>query len=96
MIITEEFKLLLRTNADVAARQSQILVECRRQIAAGECDECKYGETVVAHRVRGLGDAVEVVTRATGIKAVVEKVTGGCGGCGKRRDQLNELVPFAR
>ncbi len=35
---------------------------------------------------RGLGDVVASVTSAVGIKP--------CGGCGKRREALNRLVPF--
>ena len=40
----------------------------------------------------GLGDAVEKVTTATGIKAVVgaiSKVTGKDCGCNKRKEKLN-------
>ena len=44
--------------------------------------------------LRGLGDLVEKVTEKTGIKSLVEKVTGKDCGCGKRRDKLNKLVPF--
>jgi hypothetical protein len=40
-------------------------------------------------RSRGLGDTVE---------KVIKKVTGGkaktCGGCAKRRDKLNKIVPY--
>jgi len=49
--------------------------------------------------MRGLGDLVEKVTAKTGIKAVVDKVakvTGKDCGCGKRRDKLNQLVPFKK
>ena len=45
----------------------------------------------------GLGDVIEAVTEATGVKAVVEKVAKATGrdcGCGRRRDALNKLVPF--
>ena len=48
---------------------------------------------------RGLGDAIEVVAKATGVKAVVEKVSKATGkdcGCGRRRDKLNEMVPFKK
>lgn len=45
---------------------------------------------------RGLGDAIEAVAKATGVKAVVEKVVGKDCGCGKRRDKLNEMVPFKK
>ena len=41
---------------------------------------------------RGLGDSIEKFTKATGIKAVVDKVseiTGKPCGCAERRDTLN-------
>ena len=44
--------------------------------------------------LKGAGDLVEQVTKRTGIKSLVEKVTGKDCGCGKRRDKLNKLVPF--
>lgn len=50
-------------------------------------------------RIDGLGDLVEAVTTVTGIKAATEavsKATGKDCGCGRRRDKLNELVPFRR
>ena len=45
-------------------------------------------------RMRGLGDLVATVTRATGIDRVVNRVTKGKCGCGRRRESLNRLVPF--
>lgn len=50
-------------------------------------------------QMQGLGDAIEAVTEATGVKAVVEKVAKATGkdcGCGKRRDKLNKMVPFKK
>ena len=50
-------------------------------------------------KINGLGDAVEAVTEATGVKAVVEKVAKATGrdcGCGRRREALNKLVPFKK
>ena len=44
--------------------------------------------------MRGAGDLVEMVADKTGIKSLVEKVTGKDCGCNKRRDILNKLVPF--
>ncbi len=47
--------------------------------------------------LRGLGDLIERVTVATGLKAAVtalEHLTGVPCGCAGRRDALNELVPF--
>jgi hypothetical protein len=46
---------------------------------------------------RGLGDSVEKLTKATGIKKVVDtvsKVTGKPCGCGQRRDNLNRMFPY--
>ena len=48
-------------------------------------------------RPRGLGDSIESITKATGIKAVVEKVSEAVNvpcGCTERRDRLNELFPY--
>jgi hypothetical protein len=46
-------------------------------------------------KIRGLGDVVAAITKATGIDRLVKAVTGkkGCG-CGKRRAALNRLMPF--
>ena len=45
---------------------------------------------------RGLGDSIEKITKATGIKKVVDtvsKVVKKDCGCGKRKDTLNRLFP---
>lgn len=41
---------------------------------------------------KGLGDVIESVTEATGIKAVVESLTDDCG-CAARKETLNKLFP---
>ena len=46
---------------------------------------------------KGLGDTIEKITTATGIKKVVEavsKATESDCGCGKRRDALNRAFPY--
>jgi len=46
---------------------------------------------------KGLGDTIEKITKATGIKKVVNKVneiTGKDCGCNKRRDSLNRFFPY--
>jgi hypothetical protein len=45
---------------------------------------------------RGLGDTIEKVTKATGIKKVVEAANGGkeCTPCQARRDALNRAFPY--
>lgn len=45
--------------------------------------------------LRGLGDVIDRVTTATGMKAVVEYFNGGpCRGCQQRQQNLNEAFPF--
>ena len=46
---------------------------------------------------KGLGDSIEKITKATGIKKIVEKVTGkeDCG-CGKRKEALNKKFPYKK
>ena len=47
---------------------------------------------------RGLGDTVEKIMKATGIKKVVDVTTKAVGvkdcGCDKRRDSLNRIFPY--
>ena len=46
---------------------------------------------------KGLGDSIERITEITGIKKVVEKVTGkkDCG-CNKRKENLNKAFPYKK
>ena len=49
------------------------------------------------NKSRGLGDSIEKITKATGIKKVVDtvaKATGSDCGCSKRKDTLNRLHPY--
>ena len=46
---------------------------------------------------RGLGDTVEKITKATGIKTFVDFVSKGLNipcSCDARRDLLNKTVPY--
>ncbi len=43
---------------------------------------------------RGLGDIVEKVATATGVKSAVDTLLGENCGCSERRDKLNELFPM--
>ena len=45
----------------------------------------------------GLGDSIEKITKATGIKKVVDtvsKITKKPCNCGKRQENLNRLFPY--
>lgn len=48
---------------------------------------------------RGLGDTVEKITTATGIKTMVEKVSKGLNipcGCQHRKEKLNKIFPYKK
>jgi hypothetical protein len=50
-------------------------------------------------KAKGLGDTIESITEATGIKAAVEmfsKATGIDCGCEERKAKLNELFSYSR
>lgn len=61
----------------------------RRTKAEMEAVRAKEAEA----QKKGLGDAVEAVTKATGIKAFIEYLNGGkpCEGCEKRKAWLNKV-----
>ena len=45
----------------------------------------------------GLGDTIEKITKATGIKTIVDtvsKATGKDCGCNKRKETLNKIFPY--
>ena len=43
---------------------------------------------------KGLGDTIEKITEATGIKAAVKFIAGEDCGCDERKDKLNELFRY--
>lgn len=45
-------------------------------------------------KATGLGDTIEKITEATGIKKLVEFVAGEDCGCEERKKKLNELFPY--
>jgi len=50
-------------------------------------------------KAQGLGDTIEQITEATGLKKVVEtfsKVTGVDCKCEERKAKLNSLIPYRR
>lgn len=49
------------------------------------------------NKSRGLGDTIEKITTATGIKHIVNKISDATGepcGCSERRDALNRIFPY--
>lgn len=50
-------------------------------------------------KLQGLGDSIEKLTEATGIKKVVElfsEATGLDCGCDERKEKLNKLFPYKK
>ena len=48
------------------------------------------------NKPKGLGDTIEQITTATGIKAAVKAVLGEDCGCDARKEKLNKLFPYSR
>jgi len=48
------------------------------------------------NKAKGLGDTIEQITEATGIKTAVKAVFGDDCGCESRKDKLNKLFPYSR
>jgi hypothetical protein len=49
-------------------------------------------------RSRGLGDTIDKITTATGIKKVVYSIAEATGkdcGCAARKDKLNRVFPYS-
>ena len=51
-----------------------------------------------SNQSKGLGDSVEKITKATGIKSLMEISMGAMGvkdcGCNKRKNWLNKQFPY--
>ena len=45
---------------------------------------------------KGLGDTIEKITTATGIKKVIHKITSKDCGCNKRKNILNKVFPYKK
>ena len=43
---------------------------------------------------KGLGDTIEAITKATGIKKLVKWVFGKDCGCSERKTKLNKMFPY--
>ena len=45
---------------------------------------------------KGLGDTIEKITTATGIKALVKFIAGDDCGCDERKEKLNKIFPYKK
>jgi len=48
------------------------------------------------NKPKGLGDTIEQITEATGIKKMVKAIAGEDCGCDARKEKLNKLFPYSR
>ena len=51
-------------------------------------------KTRTPRKAKGLGDTIEQITEATGIKKLVKFVAGEDCGCDERKKKLNEWFPY--
>lgn len=54
-------------------------------------------KTATSQPSKGLGDTIAKVTKATGVKSVVDAISSATGkdcGCEGRRDTLNRIFPY--
>ena len=49
-----------------------------------------------SQKSKGLGDTIEKITEATGIKNVVEWAWGQDCGCDERKEKLNKMFPYSK
>ena len=55
----------------------------------------EYKEWKASQKPEGLGDVIEKITEATGIKAAVKWLAGDDCGCDERKEKMNKLFPSA-
>jgi hypothetical protein len=60
-----------------------------------EYKEWKKWKALQDSKSKGLGDTVEKITKATGIKAFVDLLSDDCG-CEERKESLNKLFPYKK
>ena len=53
-------------------------------------------EEAIASEPKGLGDTIEKITTATGIKAAVKFLAGEDCGCTERKNTLNKVFPYKK
>jgi hypothetical protein len=53
-------------------------------------------KTRTPRKAKGLGDTIEQITEATGIKKLVEFIAGEDCGCEERKQKLNEWFPYRK
>jgi hypothetical protein len=68
-----------------------------KKLWAGKGGSTKSSPKSVAMKSKGLGDTIEKLTTATGVKRIVDKISKATGkdcGCGARKEKLNKAMPY--
>ncbi len=83
-----------RTKEQIAIDNANKLAEeiNRKEIEA----LTKEVEEEVKNESKGLGDTIEKITEATGIKRLVKFIAGEDCGCNERKEKLNRLFPYQK
>jgi hypothetical protein len=83
-----------RTKEQIAIDKANKLAEeiNRKEIEA----LTKEVEEEVKHESKGLGDTIDKITTATGIKKLVKFIAGEDCGCDERKEKLNKMFPYQK
>jgi hypothetical protein len=83
-----------RTKEQIAIDKANKLAEeiNRKEIEA----LTKEVEEEVKHESKGLGDTIDKITTATGIKRLVKFIAGEDCGCNERKEKLNKMFPYQK
>jgi hypothetical protein len=83
-----------RTKEQIAIDKANKLAEeiNRKEIEA----LTKEVEEELKHESKGLGDTVDKITTATGIKRLVKFIAGEDCGCNERKEKLNKMFPYQK
>ncbi len=86
---TKEYKEMIAKQKEQKERVIRVarIKELKEEAEAIEVDKEAVSE------LKGLGDVVEAVTEATGIKKLVKWVAGDDCGCDERKFRLNKMFP---
>jgi hypothetical protein len=68
----------------------------RKRRTKAELEKANAEKVYTTTTSEGLGDTIEKITEATGIKKLVKWMVGEDCGCDERKQKLNELFPYKK
>lgn len=68
----------------------------RKRRTKAELEKSNAEKVYTTTSSEGLGDTIEKITEATGIKKLVKWMVGEDCGCDERKQKLNELFPYKK